>query len=896
VALSPGTLLGRYEIVSAIGAGGMGEVYRARDTRLNRDVAIKAILPEVASDTERVARFEREAQLLASLNHPNIGAIHGIQEADGATYLVLEFVDGRPLSDLLRQGALPVEEALPLARGIADALAAAHERGVIHRDLKPGNVMVTADGQAKVLDFGLGKSIDSGHSAASDTPAANSPTMMLAGTQAGIILGTAGYMSPEQARGRAADKRSDVWAFGCVLFEMLAGTRAFAGDDITDTLAAIVRGEPEWSALPAGTPPALRALIERCLVKDRAQRLPDMSVVRFILNEPSSIGGVTSPAPASGTSGRRAMSLPAALGLVAAAVIVTAGLAVLWPSHAPAGARGVSRFTIALPDGDAMSDPTLAPLAVASDGSAVAYAAVRAGKSQLFVRDFADPEPRALPGTDGAESPFFKPDGRWIGFFAQGRLKKITVAGTALQELADAPFSRGGTWSVDDTIYFAPENISGLWKVPASGGRAVAVTKLDQGAGEVSHRWPTVLPDGRSLLFCAWTGPGPDEHRIERLTLDDGTRQVLVRNVEGPASVVGGFLIDGGRVDSPQALPWPPSRGDLTGIEPIELPFASQAEGEGASAYAVSTGGTFAYLQAVRQTGHVVWIDRTGRIDPLPLPERPYVAAAISPDGRRAALHISSGTKEIWLYDFASQTLTPLVTTGGSSQAPLWSADGKYVFYRGTRSGHRNLFRKAADGVGAEEPVTTKAGVVQTPQSVTSDGKWLIYQETGQGTSGAADIWRLPLDGQGTPNRIIATSAYERFARVSPDSRWIAYASDVSGRDEVWVQPFEGTGARRQISRNGGVAPLWSRDGRELFFTAPDAIMTVPASGETFGTPRELFAGRFVPSENSNTNYDIARDGRFLLIVPTHPAKPITRIEVILNGLELLRRPGSANR
>jgi serine/threonine-protein kinase len=510
----------------------------------------------------------------------------------------------------------------------------------------------------------------------------------------------------------------------------------------------------------------------------------------------------------------------------------------------------------------------------------------------LFVRDFADTEPRALAGTDGATGPFFKPDGRWIGFFADGKLKKVTVAGTGLQELADAPFSMGGTWSADDTIYFAPRNITGLWKVPASGGPAVELSTLDREQGEISHRWPFVLPDGRSLLFSVWSGPGSDEHWIERLTLGDGARKVLVRNVDGPPLAVGGFLINGGRLDNPQALPWQSSQDDLTGVEPTDLPFTAQPGGEGATAYSVSGEGTFAYIEGTRQAGRVVWIDLSGGTDPLPLPERAYAAVAISPDGRQAALHIGSGTQEIWLYDFITQTLAPLVTTGGSSQAPLWSADGRYVIYRGTRSGFRNLFRQAVDGSQAEERLTTKVEVVQTPMSVSPDGRWLIYGETGTDANGGADLWKLSLDGDPAPTRLVATSASENFGRVSPNGRWLAYVSDVSGRPEVWVQPFEEGGSRRQVSREGGVAPLWSRDGRDLLFTALDGIMSVPVSEETFGAPRLRVAGRYVPSQNSNTNYDIAPDGRILHIVPTHPARAVTRIEIILNGLELLQRPG----
>jgi serine/threonine-protein kinase len=889
--LSPGTRLGVYEIIAPLGAGGMGQVYRARDTRLNRAVAIKAMHEATLYDPDRVARFQREAQLLASLNHPNIAAIHGLEDVGGATYIVLEYVDGQPLSNLIKDGPLAVDEALRLARKIAGAIAAAHERGIIHRDLKPGNVMVATDGQPKVLDFGLGKAIEGDGSRGDPSLPADSPTMTLAATQAGIILGTAGYMSPEQAKGRVADKRSDVWAFGCLLFEMLSGRRAFEGEDVTDTLAAIVRGEPDWTALPAATPPAVRALIERCLVKNRAERLPDMSVVRFVLDEPSTMAGSAAEVPATASAGST-LRRRTAFALVAAATVITAAAAVLWPRGASTTSAGLARLTIVVPDGDQINVAFGNPVAIAPDGSAVAYSAIRNGKVQIFVRELADSEPRALPGTDGGRLPFFKPDGRWLGFFAQGKLKKITAAGNALQALADASNPMGGTWSHDDTIYFAPSNIAGLSKVSASGGALSQVTTLDRGAGEVSHRWPSVLPDNRTLLFSVWTGPGPDEHHIERLDLAGSTRQIVVRNMEGPTSVVGGFLITGGRLDSPLAVPWRPE-SDLTDVEPIALPFESQPGGEGTSMHAVSADGTFAYVPAVRGTAKLVWIDRAGGVAPLPLPERRYVAALISPDGLRAAVQISGGTEEIWLFDLSSYTLTPFVTTGGSSQSPVWSADSRHIYYRGTRSGFRNIFRKAVDGSGAEERLTTKPDVSQTPFSVTSDGKWLLYGEGGPSTRGGNDLWKFALvGGVSDPAPFLATEDSESFARVSPDNRWVAYVSDAGGLSAVWVRPFEGGAARRLSGDTIALAPVWSRDGRDLYFVAADGLRSVSVSGDTFGAPRTIAPGRFVTSQNSNSNYDSAKDGRLLHMQPAQELKVPTRIEIILNGLALLRRPG----
>jgi serine/threonine-protein kinase len=891
--LPAGARIGPYEITGALGAGGMGEVYRARDTRLNRPVAIKSLHSTVAGDPERIARFEREAQLLASLQHPNIAGIYGVETAGSHTYLALEFVEGRPLDALIKEnGAMPVRDAVALARQIAEAIAAAHEKGIIHRDLKPGNVMVTADGHAKVLDFGLGKSLDDGRVGAGESAAANSPTMTIGATQAGIVLGTAGYMSPEQAKGRAADRRSDVWSFGCLLFELLTGSRAFEGEDVTDTIAAIVRGEPNWKALPPPTPPALRQLLERSLIKERTQRLPDMSVVRYILNEPGVLvgDGATTQvaAPAVSTTASR-------FWMAAALVFATAtiGLAIAYGTRSPgasstASARPPAHFTIVLPEGTELAYTNMAPLAIAPNGRMIVFPGRRAGRIQLFIHDVSTGETKALDGTDDARSPFFSPDGRWIGFFARAKLRKITVGGTSLQEITDAPDARGGSWSVDDIIYFAPLNTSGLWKVPAAGGTGTELTTPDPKASEISHRYPLALPDGKALLFMVWTGPGSDEHRIEHLSIADGRRQVVVQNADGPIAIVNGQLVYSGRQDALLTAPWSASRPSLQGVEPQALPFLAPIDNEGASAYAASPDGTFVRLigGASRRLARITWIDTSGKTEPLPVPDRDFVGAAISPDGRRAAIHHRGGTEEIWIYDFATKSYTPLLTPGGSSQAPVWTVDSKYIVYRGTRQGFRNLFKKAADGSGAEERLTTSASVIHTPTSATPDGKWIVFLASG-GEAKGGDILKVELGGAHQTVPVVATTVSENSGQVSPDSRWIAFETNVTGRMEIWVQPLamgSVTGSMRQVSRDGGTGARWSPDGRELYFLTPDGIMAVTVSGDTFSTPRAVVQGRFRLPANANTNYDVARDGRFLHVVPIEPSRAQTRIEVVLNG------------
>jgi serine/threonine-protein kinase len=894
MSLAPGTRIGPYEVTAQLGAGGMGEVYRAKDTRLNRTVAIKALQSAGATDPDRISRFEREAQLLASLNHSNIGGIHGLEQSAGAAYLVLEFIDGRPLDSIIREGgAVAAPDAVVIARQIADAIAAAHEKGIIHRDLKPANVMVTADGHVKVLDFGLGKAIGDESGAGSNT--SNSPTMTIGGTQAGLILGTAGYMSPEQAKGRTADRRSDVWSFGCVLFEMLAGSRAFEGEDVTDTIAAIVRGEPNWSALPPSTPAALRTLVERCLIKDRTQRLADMAVVRYALGETVSSQVLGSSGPqVLGSSGSRVRARWPLLATVAVlSIAATAAVMRYWSGAPPVAttARPLARFTVVLPDGDGVAFTNMAPLAISPDGTLLAYAGVRAGKIQLFVHDFSSAETRALEGTEGARSPFFNTDGRWIGFFANGKLKKITVGGTTLREIAEAPDARGGSWGVDDNIYFAPTNTSGLWKVPAGGGAATQLTTLDPAAAEISHRNPYALPDGKALLFMVWTGPGSDEHRIEYLSIADGRRQLVVRNADGPITVAGGRIVYAGRQDSLLSAPWNPARPSLEGVEPQVLPFRAQLDNEGAAAFAGSEDGTFVHLLGAdnRRLARVVWIDRAGKTEPLPLPERDYVSAAISPDGTRAAIHNRGGTEEIWIFDFRTKSFTPLATTGGSSQAPVWTIDSKSIVYRGTRKGSRNLFIRAADGSGEEQRLTTRAGGIQTPVCVTPDGKFVIFVESGpHAKAGASDLLKVALEGAHEITPVVATDAPETAGQVSPDGRWIAFDLPVNGLFEIWVKPFDSSatsGAMRQISRNGGTGIRWSRDGRELFYTVPNGMMAITVNGDAFSQPRLLFEGRYRVASNANSNYDVAKDGRFLHVQPVQPTIVPNRVEVVLNGI-----------
>lgn len=901
MAPSPGDRIGPYEILAPLGAGGMGQVYRAKDTRLNRAVAVKALHESLAEHPERVARFEREAQLLASLNHPNIGAIYGVEEAQGTTFLVLEFVDGRALSEIVQAGGMPWREAIPYARQIADALGAAHERGIVHRDLKPGNVMVTPDGQVKVLDFGLGKALEGDGSSASGPPA-NSPTITTAATREGIILGTAGYMSPEQAKGRPADKRSDVWAFGCVLYEMLTGSRAFEGEDITDTLAAIVRDDPNWARLPADLPPNVRLLLERCLLKDRAERLADMSVVRFLISDAGALvsgaGAAATPDPPSATRPRWA---PIVLATAVIVATLTFG-AVRWllpPDTATAGR--VARLSMALPSGVELGSTPLLPVAISRDGTRIAYVGLRDGRNQIYVRALEEREPKTLEGAEGGDGPFFSPDGRWIAFFAGSKLRKIAVGGTALQVLADAPTHRGGSWGDDGYIYYAPTNISGIWRVPEGGGTPSEVTSVNAAAGEISHRWPHRIPGTDTLLFSVWTGPGDDEHHIATQAIGSREHDLLVHGADAPQyAAKPGLLLYAHRGEL-LTTPWRPSQKDLGKSVPVasgERPNDGIGN-EGCGNFTVSDDGTLAYLTGgqSRNVMRLVWIDRAGTLSPLPIPERAYENVAISPDGTRAVVQIREGITRLWIYDFARGTLTPLGTGAGSSQAPLWTADGTRVIFRGTRQGTRNLYWIPVDGSGDEERLTSKSGVIQTPTSVSSDGRVLLFDETGPNEPAGVGIWVLPLDGDRTPRRLFPGAAAGHDGQISPDGKWVAYQATVSSRQEIFVAPISGSGERRLVSTDGGAEPLWSRDGRDLYFQSGTRLLGVtvtPGASFSASPPRTAHEGRFFRTMNGNTSFSITPDGaRFLRIQAVDPDTAITRIELVMNWFSTLERPAS---
>ena len=885
-------LADRYRIERELGAGGMATVYLAHDLRHDRKVALKVLRPELAAMIG-AERFLAEIRTTANLQHPHILALFDSgRTGDGAAggadfvYYVMPVVEGESLRDRLsREKQLPVPEAVRIAREVADALEYAHCQAVVHRDIKPENILLHG-GHALVADFGI----------ALAASRSEGGTRM---TETGMSLGTPHYMSPEQAMGeRDITARSDVYALGCVLYEMLTGEPPFTGPTAQAIVARVMTEEPRSLTLQRKSiPPQVEAAVHTALEKLPADRFASAAAFAAALDNPSFAQTTPAGKAAAGTQLARTVWF-VVLATAATVAVVTFGLTRWLGSPGAATSGRSAHVSIVLPQGYELGSSQLSQLAISHDGTRIAYVALKDGKNRIFIRALEDPEARALEGTEGGDGPFFSPDGEWLGFFAGGKLRKIAVSGAALQTLADAPFHRGGDWGDDGFVYFAPINSGGIWRVPEGGGAATEVTHLDTAAGEISHRWPHLVAGTSTLLYAAWTGPGNDEHHVARQTVGSAEHLLLVKGGDAPQYVVNPGLLLYTQQRQLFTVPWQPSQQDLGKAVPVaaaEHPNNNYGN-EGTPNYAVSDDGTLAYISSggSYDQRRLVWINRVGTITPLSLPERPYESVAISPEGDRAVVQIREGTTRLWIYDFGRGTLTPLGTGTGSSQAPQWTADGRRVIYRGTRQGTRNLYWIPVDGSGDEERLTTKPGVIQSPTSVSTDGSVLLFDEVGPEEQGGTGIWVLPHDSDRTPRRFLPSSASGKDGQLSPNGKWVAYQATVASRQEIFVAPFPGPGERRLVSTDGGTEPLWSRDGRELFFQGANRLMSVTVTpGATFSAspPRPVQEGRFVATVNGNTSFSITRDGaRFLRIQPTDQEPAITHIELVLNWFTALRR------
>jgi serine/threonine-protein kinase len=903
VSLAPGTRVGPYEITAQIGVGGMGEVYRATDTNLKRQVAIKVLPASVAGDVERLARFQREAEVLAALNHPNIAHIHGLEKSDGTIALVMELVEGSTLADRIAHGAISIDEALPIAKQIAEALEAAHDQGIIHRDLKPSNITITPDGVVKVLDFGLAKlahpGAAGGHANVTASPTITSPAMM---TGVGVLLGTAAYMSPEQAKGREADKRSDIWAFGCVLYEMLTGRRAFDGEDMTEVLGAVIRLEPNWEALSPDVPQPVRTLLHRCLVKDRRMRIADIAAARFVLDHQAGVAAISTASATAlphGRLWRRIVALTAG----ALVVAVVTGTAV-WVATRPAPPR-VGRFTIATAGTSALTINAVdRSLAITPDGTRVIY--VGDNGTQLFVRPLDQLEPRAIATGSGLRGVSVSPDGQWVGF-ADGSsgasiatLKKVAITGgppvTVVQ--MDGP-SRGATWAPDDTIIFATlAPATGLQRVSAAGGEPTVLTKPDRERGEFDHLWPELLPGGEAVLFTITSEIDSIENaQIVALDLRTGTSKVLIRGGSYAHYVPTGHLVYG-VTGTLRAVAF-----DLGRLEVVGTP-APVLEGvvttrPGAANVAVAATGSLVYVSGVsggsgRQT--VMSVDRQGRASPLPgLPLDAYRTVRVSPDGARLALATED---DVWIYDFARATRSRLTTHPAQDTSPLWTLDGQRIIFTSTRSGYPELFWRLADGTGSDERLLARAKdlFALVAMGWSADGKQLLFNEVPP--SNQCAIGQISIERPSDVKLLVKSESCNFYPAVSPNGRWMAYESNVSGREEIYIERYPELGNRQPVSTGGGELPLWSRNGRELFFSSLDSrqILAVPVqSGTTLiaGRQQVLFEFEMLSFQGDVRPYDIAPDGRFLIIGSGQAdsgSSAASNMIVVLNWTEELNR------
>jgi len=888
--LRAGSTLGVYCVVDRIGAGGMGEVYRASDTRLHRDVAIKLLPPVFAGDREWRARFEREARLLASLNHPHIASIYGLEESGSAPALVMELVEGDTLAERIARGRIPRDELLSILLQICQALEYAHGKGIVHRDLKPANIKIAPDGRAKVLDFGLAKmtrpSTES-LAAGSETVGANSIA-----TRPGYILGSAPYMSPEQARGKKVDRQTDIWAFGCVLYECLSGKQAFGGDSAADSIAAVVRAEPDWSKLPMSMPPRLLELVRRCLRKDPNQRLHDIADARLELEEllqsaaPGASGDASAPAFATPRHRWIAVSVVAALLLVAFLIwqILPGVGRMTWRTPPPV--RPVMRLMVPLPNAALQPGMTFSP-----DGARLAYAGELDGRREIFVRAFDQLEPAAVPGTEGGSSPFFSSDGKWLGFFADGKLKKIALAGGQAVPIADVPDARGAAWGADDQIILGTTYLRGILRVSSTGGPLQPITSPDQKRNEISHRWPRLLPGGQTVLFTIMNSDamGLRGFAIAALSLKTGEQRTIIeagaaaQYVSTPSS--GGYLVYA-VPEGLMAAPFDPAHVQLAGPARL-LQEAFLLSGKDRmqfqAEFALSPSGELAYLPAGdrQDLRAFVWVRRKGQIETIAAPPRRYGRPRLSPDGTKMTVAVEDATSDIWVYDLLRGTLSRL-TFDGLKTYPLWTPDGKRITFSSSTT-PSDVFWAPADGSGQVQSLDCKREALQSLDSWSPDGKFLVMSKRPAKT----ELWIYSMADR-RARLFLDTPFSNGHGSVSPDGKWLAYDSLESGRNEVYVQAFPNPGAKSQVSTQGGYWPRWTKNGYELCYESGGSMISVEVqAGDSFraGVPTPLFE---LPAGVSfNSGWDATPDGqKFLMLREVPPQSRPGSAVLLLNWSE----------
>ncbi len=906
-------LLGRslrhYWITEKLGEGGMGVVYRAEDTYTRRHVAIKVLPEEFTDDPERLARFQREAQVLASISHSNIATLYGLEESDGNRFIVMELVEGQTLAHRLLKGPLPMDEALEVCRGIAEGLEAAHEKGIIHRDLKPANVMLTADDKVKILDFGLAKPL-AGESQNGDT--AHSPTITEAMTRSGVILGTAAYMSPEQARGKPVDKRADIWAFGCVLYECLTGKRAFNGESTTEVMAKILEAEPDWSQLPANTPAFLRSLLRRCIQKDPTLRLHDIADARVEMRE-----GISEPAETIPVAQRFSLLWLLSIGAALLVLGLLSGMVVMKyfrPAVSPIS-QAVVRSPVKLEVGhwldgwrrsppDGLDQPTRTAMALSKDGRFMVYSAIEENpgaqdKPRLYTRRLDQIEANPIVGTESGISPFLSPDDRWVGFWADGKLMKVSVDGGVPAVLCDVPWPFGFSWGTDNQIVFPLNEDTGLSRVFAEGGKPETLTIPDKSKGEYSHRLPHWIPAGKGILFTIM-GSGWDMNpRIAVLEPSNRKWRVLLEGASDARYIPTGHLAFL-RQGTLMVVPFDLDRLALTG-DPIPvvanvmqaLNIRDSSWNTAAGQFSISAAGSMTYAPGrilPDMETSLVWVDHKGKAEPIASFKTPFSAPRLSPDGQRIAYQTSGKEGQVWIYDLIRHTATKLNSEGEVTWV-TWTADGRRVVFGWSKAGPSNIFWQPADGSSPMERLTISE-YYQYPGSWSSHGETLALVQ--YRPDSGRDILLLQMrDRRVTP--FLNSRFDEMYPEPSPDGRWIAYASDESGRSEVYVRQFPRSGGKWQVSGEGGKEPLWSRNGKQLFYHQGNKRWVVDiqtGSGFSASKPRLLFETPGYAGGEPIRGWDISVDGQKFLMVKLEERKPrpVTELILVQNWFEELKR------